>query len=177
MTGEADREFLRSGSLYVQFSGEIDAKGNLKDEADEIEIFSPEGKSSLGVFTAADGNAPPKAVRGNAAGKFLIKGRLASYRDGQMIVTAGSRRITGTVADDVTVTLNLDDTSLAETGDTVKAKASYYDETRATPNRPGNALAEAITITLAKPLTYTGKKPRTNEKTSKPPAKSGRVSK
>jgi hypothetical protein len=44
-------------------------------------------------------------------------------------------------------------------------------------NQPGNALAEEIAITLAKPLAYSGRKPRANEKASKPTAKSSRLSK
>jgi hypothetical protein len=38
-------------------------------------------------------------------------------------------------------------------------------------------MAEEIKITLAKPLAFTGKKPRTTEKPAKATAKSGRLSK
>jgi hypothetical protein len=176
VTGEADRECLHSPSLHVQFTGQIDKKGVLQKEVEEIEIFSAEGKASLGLFVPAEGDAPAKSVRGATAGSFLIKGRLVNYKDGQIIVMAGNRKITGRVSDAVAVKLNVDDPSLGQAGDTVKVKAWYYDKSRPVPalNKPGAAIAEEVTITLAKPLAYAGKKPRTNDKASKPTARSSR---
>jgi hypothetical protein len=179
VTGEADRDFLHSPALHVQFTGQIDKKGVLQKAIEAIEIFSAEGKSSLGLFVPAEGDAPPKPVRSAASGTFLIRGRLVSYKNGQVVVSAGSRKITGNVSDEAEVKLNVDDPGLGQAGDAVKVKAWYYDKSRpvAALNQPGSALAEEITITLAKPLAYSGRKPRANDKASKPTAKSSHLSK
>jgi hypothetical protein len=178
VTGEAEPECLRPG-LFVQFKGEIDKKGTLQSPIEEIEIISVESKSSLGLFAPGEGDAPARPVRTATAGEFLIKGKLLSSKDGQLMVLAGSRKINGATGDKLAVKLNVDDPSLAQAGDTVKVKAWYYDKGRpvAAINRPGQALAEEITITLSKPLAYSGKKARPSEKSAKPAAKSGRVSK
>src|SRR5947208_3613263 len=48
--GEAEKDFLRAG-LPVQFTGEVDKKGILQSPIEEIEICSPHGKASMGMFT------------------------------------------------------------------------------------------------------------------------------
>jgi hypothetical protein len=179
VTGDADHEYLHSPALHVQITGQIDKKGVLQKEIEEIEICADPGKAALGLFVPAAGDAPAKPVRSAAAGTFLIKGRVISYKDGQLVVIAGNRKIIGKLGDGVAVSLNVDDPSLAQPGDTVKVKAWYYDKGRpvAAFNQPGQALAEEVKITLVKPLAYTGKKPRTTEKASKSGAKSSRLSK
>ncbi len=179
VTGEAERDYLHSPALHVQFTGQVDKKGTLQKAIEEVKICADEGKAAQGVFQPGEGDAPDKPVRGNMAGKFVFKGRLVSFKDGQLTIMAGSRKITGKVSDGVAVTVNLDDPNLAEAGDTVKVKAWYYDKGRPVTalNQPGQAMAEEIKITLAKPLAFTGKKPRTTEKPAKATAKSGRLSK
>ena len=68
------------------------------------------------------------------AGTYLVKGKLATFRDDELLVIAGRHKITGgRERDELKVNLNLDDTSLAQPGDEVKVKAWYYDTGR--PNR------------------------------------------
>ncbi len=178
VTGEADREWVRQG-VHVKFTGEVDKKGALQKDVEEIEIISAEDRSSLGLFTPAEGDTPGKAVRGSAAGTFVIKGKLAKLRDGQMLVLAGGRPLTGHLSDECKVKLDIDDPTLAQAGDSAKVKAWYFENQRPVSafNRPGQALAEEITITLARPLAYTGKKARSTAKNVKPAAKSSRASK
>lgn len=179
VSGEAEREYLHSPALHVQFNAQVDKKGVVQKEIEEIEICSDEGKAALGQFAVAEGDAASKPVRGAVAGKFLFKGKTISFKDDQLMVLAGSRKVTGKVAEGVAVKVHVDDPSLGQAGDTVKVKAWYYDKGRpvAAFNQPGHALAEEVTITLAKKLAYTGKKPRTSDKSSKSTAKSSRVSK
>ncbi|MBI3836456.1 MAG: hypothetical protein HY288_00805 [Planctomycetia bacterium] len=170
--GEAESECLRPG-LYVQLTGQIDKKGALAKEVDEIEIFSAQGKSSLGLFTEAETEPGAKPVRKAGAGTYRIKGKLASYKDGELVIMALDRKITGSTGADLKIKLNLDDPALGQAGDEVKVKAWYYDPYRPNPalNRPGKARAEEVTITLAKPLAHSGKKSRPPVKSAKPPTK------
>jgi hypothetical protein len=169
--GEAESDCLRPG-VYVQLSGQIDKKGTLAEEVDELEIFSPEGKSSLGLFPEAETEGGSKPVRNAAAGKYRIKGKLVSYKEGELVIMAGNRKISGKAADDLTVKVSLDDPTLGQKEDQVEVKAWYTDPSKPNPalNRPGIALAQEVTITLAKPLAHSGKK-------SRPPAKSARPAK
>jgi len=181
--GEAQVECLRPG-LFVQLSGQIDKKGALKEAVEEIEIFSSLGKGSLGLFSAEESaeeeGVSAKPVRNAGAGSFRIRGKLASYRDGELMVVAGSRKITGNLAEEATVKLNSDDLSLAQPGDKVQVKAWYHEMQRPNPlaNRPGAALVQEITVTLDKPLAPTGKRSRVSaERPERPAVKSKRLSK
>jgi hypothetical protein len=175
--GQAEAGYLRPG-MSLQFTGQIDKKGVLKDPVDKIEIFTPQGKMSHGLFAPTDEQGL-KPVRNPGAGTFLIKGKLATYRDGDLLVVAGNRKITGSTSDDLEVTLTSEDPTLAQADDEVTVKAWYDDMTRPNPvlNRAGGALAEQITITLAKPLAATGRKARQVERPAKTTVKSGRSAK
>jgi hypothetical protein len=176
--GEAERDYLRPG-LAVQFTGKIDKKGALQKPLGEIELFSPKGKLSIGLFPEGDDGPDAKPDRTGSGGTFHIKGKLISFRDGELVVSAGSRKISGQVADEFTVKVNLDDPSVAQNGDTVKVKAWYYDNSKPMPalNRLGKARAEEITITLAKPLAPSVKKNRPPEKAARPTGKSTKAAK
>jgi hypothetical protein len=173
--GEAEAGYLRPG-MSLQFTGQIDKKGVLKEPVDKIEIFTPQGKMSHGLFSPTDVAGANKPARNPGAGTFLIKGKLATYRDGDLLVVAGNRKITGSTSDDLEVTLTSDDPTLAQADDEAKVKVWYDDTTRPNPvlNRAGGALAEQITITLAKPLAATGRKARQIERPAKTTVKSGR---
>lgn len=181
VTGDAEPEWLRPGS-YVKFTGDIDKKGSVQKDIDEIEIITAGDKGSLGLFTPAEGDTPGKVVRNAVSGTYVIKGRLTKNQDGRILVLAGSRQVTGRLGEELAVKLNVDDHTLAQAGDTVKVKAWYFEKTRPVSafNQPGRAIAEEVTITLARPLAYTGKKARSVDKgkaAAKPASKSSRVSK
>ncbi len=171
--GMAERECLRPG-VFVKFTAEIDKKGSLKKPLAEIEITSAPGRGSLGLFPADD-KADPKPLKALAAGSYVIKGKLASLKDGDLLVMAGRHKISGEVSkDELAVKLTTDDVSLAQAGDEVKVSAYYFDASR--PNqtlaRPGKAVAEEITITLAKPLSAGGRKFRQTERPAKATSRS-----
>ena len=94
VTGEAEREWLKPG-VFVKFTGEIDKKGVLQKDVEEIEIITAADKSSLGLFTPSEGDAPSKAVRNPGSGSYVIKGRLTKVQDGKILVLAGSRQVMG----------------------------------------------------------------------------------
>jgi hypothetical protein len=177
--GEAEVDCLRPG-LFVQLTGNVDKKGVIKEPIDEIEIFSAQGKGAMGLFSASATDAAVKALRNPGAGEYRIKGKLASFHDREVaIAIGGNRKILGNTADELTVTLNLDDPSIAQVGDEVKVTAWYYERNKPNPvlMRPGRALVQEATITLAKPLAHTGKKIRqAPERPTKSGSKSSKLS-
>jgi hypothetical protein len=171
--GEAEAGCLRPG-VFVKFTGEIDKKGILKKPLQEIEIVSALGKTSMGLFPEDD-TADLKAARAVTAGAFLIKGKLASFRDGDLVTMAGRHKITGTVDEgELKVHLNVDDVSLAQPGDAVQVKVWHYDQGRPNLNQGkfGNAIAEEITVTLKNPLAAGGKKIRQGERPTRATSRS-----
>lgn len=158
--GQADADYLRP-AMTVELTGEIDNKNALAAPIAEISVIGGKGKTLLGLFSPDDDPQDAKPLRHPEAGKYRIRGKIASVKQGELLVVAGRTKIACTLADDVKVKLNLVDFSTTQFGDAVKVKAWYDDlgKPNATLNRPGKALAEAVTITLSQPPS-TGKRPR-----------------
>lgn len=157
VTGTAEPGFLRSG-LFIKFSGEIDAKGVLQGEIKEMEIVTPAGKNSMGVF-ASGSDDTAKPISKLEPGTYDIRGKVGLYKDGELTVVAG-KKITGKVAADAKIAVNVQDYSFAQKDDTIKVKGFYYARMRPSPQegRPGQAMGKEIEITLAKPLSAPVKK-------------------
>jgi hypothetical protein len=168
VVGEAEIDYLRPG-LSIEFSGQLDKKLALAKPIEEIEIINPKGKPALGLFAEGDDGADSKPARNPGPGPYRVRAKLANYKDGELTVAIGSRRITGSLADEVKISFTSNDPSVAAVGDAVEVKAWYYDNGKplAALNRAGTAWAEEITITLAKPLAPTGRKARQPDRTSK----------
>jgi hypothetical protein len=165
--GQADVDYLRPG-MTVEFSGEIDKDNALAEPIAEIVVFGGRSKQLLGLFSPDDDPQEAKPLRNPEAGKYRIRGKLASVKEGEVLIVAGRSKIKGTLADDGKVKLSLDDASSAQFGDTMSIKAWYDDlgKPNATLNRPGKALAEAVTITLSQPPN-SGKSSRAKSRTTK----------
>ena len=72
ISGTAEPAFLRHG-LHVRFDGEIDKKGNLQEEIKELEIFTPQGKNALGLFSEKGATAKPIVKPAPAPTRFAQK--------------------------------------------------------------------------------------------------------
>jgi hypothetical protein len=92
-------------------------------------------------------------------GAYEIRGRVASFRDGELQVVAG-KKITGKVAGDAKIAVNVHDISFIQQEDPIKYKAYYL--ARFAPNasagRPGTATGIDIEVTIANPLKAVAKK-------------------
>ncbi len=177
--GEAEVSYLRPG-VFVQFTGALNKKGLLTAPVKEIEIFSAEGRSTLGLFAAGDSGSAARPVRNPGAGTYVIKGKVASFKGDELVVIAGRTKISAKLDESLeTIKVNLDDPSIAQTGDAVKVKAWYYDRGKPNPlfSRPGTAKAQEITITLAKPLAGTMRRARPADKPARATSKSSKISK
>lgn len=174
--GEADADYLRPG-LTVALTGEVNENSTLVEPIKEIEVIIGKGRPSLGLFSPeVDGDAKP--LRNPEAGKYRIRGRIASIKQGELLIVAGRLKINGKTSEKLKVKLTLDDASAAQFGDTMKVKAWYYDQGKPKPtlNLPGQALAEEVNITLSKPPS-TGKRPRASSRTTKAAADDAKTSK
>jgi hypothetical protein len=166
VTGTAEPAYLRSG-LHVRFEGEMDKKGNLQADIDELEIFTPQGKNGLGLFTDSSPTAKPIAKA--APGKYQIRAKVVSLKDHEITLVAGSKKLFGKVAEDCTVKVASEDFMYVQEGDAVKIDGWYNPANKAAAGKPGQVSADEVTITLTKPLVATKKSARATAKPAKTP--------
>lgn len=151
VTGTALPEYLKPG-LTVKFTAEVDGTGAMQGEISELEIFTPVGKNSLGLF-ATGGAEDAKPVKKLEAGTYEIRAKIATYKEGTLTVVAAGKKISGKMAADPKIAVNVSDLSVAQIGDEVKAKIWFTDKTKAEAGKHNGAgMAEEITVTLANPL-------------------------
>lgn len=168
--GTAQAECLRP-TLYVEFTAEVDKKGSLTEPLAEITIIPAQSKTQVGLF-AEDDEAGEKPIKSLSAGTYRVRGRLAIYKGGTLMVMAGKHKIAGKVdSDELEVKVKVDDLSLSQVGDEVTIKAWYFDAGRPFGGKAGEALAEELSVKLAKPVEHTGKK-RQAERSTRPVSKS-----
>lgn len=151
VTGTAEPSFLRPG-LPVRFTAEVDEKGRLQQDLAELEIVTPSGKGAVGVFeVGAEENARP--VGKLTAGTYDIRGKVGSLKDGELTVQAG-KKIVGKLADDAKITVNVQDLTYAVPDSEVTVQGFYFKRMAPDANtqRPGQAMAKMVHVTLAKPL-------------------------
>ena len=159
--GEADADYLRRG-LTVVLTAQVNEDRTLAEPIKEIEVISGKGRPSLGLFPPDEDDANAKPVRKPEAGKYRIRGKLASFKKGELLIVAGRWKITGTAGEELKVKLTLNDARMAQFGDEMTVKAWYLDFAKAAPNRLGRARAEAITIKLTNPPLASGRRSRSN---------------
>ncbi len=165
IAGTAEPGYLRHG-LTVRFEGEIDKKGTLQEEIKELEIFTPQGKNALGLFSVGDKSPTAKPVAKPAPGPYEIRAKITSLKEHDIALVAGNKKIFGVLAEDAEVKLSSDDFSLVHEGDGVKLTGWYNPANKPAAGKPGQAFAEELTITLSKPL-VAAKKPARAAKSAK----------
>jgi hypothetical protein len=154
--GEADASYLRPG-LTVELTGSVNEKHALDEPIQQIEVLSGKGRPAQGLFSPDDDADEAKPLKKPEVGKYRIRGKVRSVKEGQLVVAAGRFMISGTLGDELKVKLTLDDARRAKFGDTMKVKAWYYDTWKPILMRPGKALAEDIKITLSEPTEGKGR--------------------
>lgn len=147
--GTAEAGYLHAG-LTVKFSGEIDKKGVLQSEIKQLEIYTPRDKREIGIF--AEGAQDAKPVRNAPPGRYDIKAKVNTFKDGQLTVSAGGKKISGKVAADAEIKVNAGSLTFVQEGDSIRATGWKIG--------PTQAMATELTVTLAKPLAAVVKKSR-----------------
>jgi hypothetical protein len=97
---------------------------------------------------------------------YEFRGRLASYKPGELALTAGAKKILAKTSAALKVAVNASDLDLAQDGDMISVRGWYTDQQR--PNigtmTPGYAAATSVTVALSKPLAGTKKARPTSSK-------------
>jgi len=166
VTGTAEPGFLRSG-LHVRFEGEIDKKGNLQADIDELEIFTPQGKNGLGLFS--DSSLTAKPIAKAPPGKYQIRAKVVSLKEHEITLAAGSKKLFGKIGAEATVKIASEDFGYVQEGDAVKIDGWCNPANKAAAGKPGQASADDVAITLAKPLVAAKKPARAAAKPAKSP--------
>jgi hypothetical protein len=173
--GQADENYLRPG-LTIELTGEVNEKNELSEPIKELSVVEGKGRPSLGLFPPEGDDTKP--VRNPEAGKYKIRGRVATFKDDELMLAAGRWKIAGKTDAELKVKLSLDDPRSAKFGDSMTVKAWYYDNQKPNPTfgRPGHAVAEEIKITLTNPPA-TLKRSRTISRPAKPAAGDAKTAK
>ncbi len=160
IVGEADITYLRPG-LTVELTGKVDDEATIAEPIAEIEVVNSKGRQPMGLFAPDETAEDAKPVRNPTPGDYRVRGRITSVKDGALEIAAGRLKISAQAAEDLKVILAVDDPRLAQFGDKTKVKAWYIDGGKPNPlvNRPGQAMAEEVNITLTNPPP-TGKRGR-----------------
>ena len=146
LIGTAGPDFLRPG-LVVKFQAAFDPSGNDKDKAIEpvtsLEIITPHPGETIGAVPAGD-DARQNAAQPATARSLQVIGRITSYKQKQLTVSAGNRVLKAELDSAPQIKVRMANTQFARMGDQVEL-AGYCV-------RPGYAIANRILITLAAPL-------------------------
>lgn len=151
--GEASEEFLKSGTV-VEFDVEFDRGGNLVHEIRAVTFVEASALNPVGLF--------PRAVQGLAGSaneqgqsSFLARGRVASVRNGSMVVQTGNRPLMVKLADDVSYAARFDRWTLAAIGDTVSGEVELLPQPNVGLKR---VVARRVTVQAAAMIEPPGKR-------------------
>jgi hypothetical protein len=166
-SGTADRSFLKPGVL-VKFEGEFDKKGQAKEPIEQLAIVTESETSQPGIHSDApvDEEEQPRANRKGQTETYVVVGTIKMIKDTQMqVVTEEEKPIRLQLAKDAEIKVEVDDYSLASSGDEITIKGRQA--VAPLGQQPGQIYAEEVTITLAKPLESDSKAPAKKKKSSK----------
>jgi hypothetical protein len=148
--GEADVDYLRTG-MTVELVGDVNEQSKLAEPIEELRVLETKGRPAMGLFNTEDDPQDAKPLRSPDPGTYRIRGRIKSVKDREIEISAGRFTVSGTAGEEFKAKLSIDNPRLAKPGDTMQVKAWYYDVARPNPvaQRPGQALAESLSITLS----------------------------
>ena len=178
VTGTAEPDFLKIG-MFIRFTAEVDKRGLVKNQLEQLTIFTPSQRVFPGIWPegqepAADKPAEGKprfgtgvggpAAVGNAPASnlYTVAGCITGSRKGLLTVNAGRAVVRVQVAVDAKIDVDISDYSVAKPGDKISVTRG-----KMFAGRVGIAQAQELAIKLSKPLALPKKKPTRK----KPPAK------
>ncbi|MBI2823834.1 MAG: hypothetical protein HYX69_03980 [Planctomycetia bacterium] len=156
-TGKAEQSCLQPGVL-VRFSAQLDRKGALaQPEISELCIVTPSPTAEPGIHADTEPGVegeeqPAKRKAKDEPGLYTVVGTIKQVKDNELqVVVERSKPMKVLLPEGAEIKIEVDDYSLARTGDEVTVKGQM-----ARPpfgQQPGQVLGQEIAITLAKPLT------------------------
>jgi hypothetical protein len=182
VTGTATPDYLQTG-MQVEFKGELDDQGALKESVDKLAIVGPDkqpgffppdsgGEHDLFGGEAAAGEKPAKHAKKPvvskgppAAGLYRIVGKLMVAR-GKTSLHVGRTTLPLELSDQATITFQSTDYSRAVKGDKISVKGLMM------PSKAGPMVqATEVKIELSEPLVGLKKKGSAIKTEAKHPAK------
>ena len=175
--GMAETNWLQRG-MYVRFTGLFDKRGKPSGSIKQLQVFTPDKETRIGVFpdsglgletkelfSDADAAAALQPGKGQARSQFspfMVAGRVASMKGGKLSVLAGRTVVQTQLAEKAAISVNVSDARLARVGDLVELEAWYPANQKAA----GRAIATKIKVTASKPYAM----PKRERPTRKPTA-------
>lgn len=157
-TGAAEPAFLKPGML-VQFTGKFNKRGQCVEPVGALTIFTvregyavgiaPEGAGGIegtkGLFGDAQEEKP--AAKKDEIVTYRVAGQLAKLsRTGEMTINAGGTSIKADLAENATVSVDVNNLSFVREGDAIELRGQYY------PAQKGQAWATWVSISAKEPL-------------------------
>ena len=183
VVGNAEANWLQRG-MYVRFTGLFDKRGKPSGTINQLQVFSPDKTTRIGVFPDSGLGLETKELFGDQdsapapqAGKqgdrsqyspFMVSGRLVAAKGGKLSILAGRIPVQAQLAEKVKISVAVSNPGLARIGDTVELEAWYPANQKAA----GKAIATKLKVTATKPYAMAkrerpGRKPATEQ----PPVK------
>ncbi len=154
VTGTAEADFLRPG-LFVEFTADLDRKGNAANKVSELAIFTPTMQKFPGLFPVggAFGEKPePGAKRDpNATTSYKVLGRITTIKKEDITVHTGRGMVKFELGDSPKITVDIADFSVVQQGDKIKLRGSSAQE--------GFGEASEVNVEMSQPLSGAKKKP------------------
>lgn len=140
--GTGSAEMLVPGR-FVSFVGDMDARGNVTTDVEEMTLFVPTQQMRPGRFSQGD---DPTSTEG----PFLVRGQIRSLKRGKMTVDVLGNAVKLELKEAPEVKLSIDDYSLAQQGDAITVRGRWAQ--KAENGNPGEVFAESVWIELANPV-------------------------
>ncbi|MBI2478806.1 MAG: hypothetical protein HYV60_09275 [Planctomycetia bacterium] len=131
----ANRSWLRPGML-VKFKNTFDAKGRPVALVRQLEVISLRTDTQLGLIPdsnlggAATGlfssDEPVKKQAAPETKSFTVTGTLRGYKDGNILVAAGSTSVQSQLDEKASISVDVSDYTLARDGDSVQLNGWYF---------------------------------------------------
>ena len=180
VTGTRSAEDLQTGTI-VEFKGEIDERGLLKEKVSELAIITLSQDKQLGAVSDAnlggdtgefgDGKKKGKPAKHKTSGAKLTPGsyniiaKLTVGHGGKLQAVAGRSKFALELAADAKITIDSNNYMIAAPGDQVTVKGMSM------PNRPNAIMASEVTIELAGAAATPSKKKAAKGDVKKPAKK------
>lgn len=148
----ADVDWLKRGML-VRFTGQFDKRGQAVSPIGELTVFTPRPEYQVGVFADSGfggGNdlfAEKKVeTKEPDSAPYMVAGTLSAMKGNKITVAAGGVSVKVELAENVRVSVDVNDLRFAREGDKVMIEGWFY------PGDERSIVAQRLTVTAAEPL-------------------------
>jgi hypothetical protein len=164
--GTAKADWLRPG-MWVRFRGSFNARGQMETPLGELSVFTPRRDDRLGLMPEERfgeglfGDDKPSARGPGAKAEavpYSVAGRVAGLSRGKMRVAAGPMPLVVDLPDEVRISIDVADVTLARQGDVVEVQGW------SSPMAPYRVMARRVTIRSEEPLTGQPESPRRRDR-------------